>query len=88
MASVMARSRRWANLVMSARASMSPEATRRLYARDGAAEEGGVLVVLGDARAPFVCQGAVDTGSAAGGRGHHRCPPAVQSLHSPVERGM
>ena len=55
---------------------------------DSAAQERGVLVVLGDPGAPFGCQGAVDTGSAVGRRGHHRYPPAVQSLHSPAERGM
>ena len=53
---------------------------------DGAAEERGVLVILGDPCAPFGCQGTVDTGSVIRWRGHHRGPwPAERPRHWPVE---
>ena len=67
---------------------MSPEATRRLYAaiarrRNAAYSSFSVTRVrrLG-------VKERLTPDRRLGWRGHHRYPPAVQSLHSPAERGM
>ena len=54
---------------------------------DDAAQERGVLVVLGDPVTPFWCQRLVDTGLGAAW-GCQRVPPSVAVVALAGERGM